>query len=46
MCQLLVHIGKVGDKTNYKYLGSCSRDSAFDDSWKEEVDEQVNECFI
>ena len=31
-------------KTHYRHLGSCSVDSAFDDSWKEEVDEQVSEC--
>ena len=31
-------------KNHYKYLGSCSVDRAFDDSWKEEVDEQVREC--
>ena len=31
-------------KTHYRQLGSCSVDSAFDDSWKEEVDEQVSEC--
>ena len=31
-------------KTHYRRLGSCSVDSAFDDSWKEEVDEQVSEC--
>ena len=31
-------------KTHYRQLGSCSVDSAFDDSWKEEVDKQVSEC--
>ena len=31
-------------KIHYRHLGSCSVDSAFDDSWKEEVDEQVSEC--
>ena len=31
-------------KTHYRHLGSCSVDSAFDDSWKKEVDEQVSEC--
>ena len=31
-------------KTHYRHLVSCSVDSAFDDSWKEEVDEQVSEC--
>ena len=31
-------------KMHYRHLGSCSVDSAFDDSWKEEVDEQVSEC--
>ena len=27
---------------HYRHLDSCSVDSAFDDSWKEEVDEQVS----
>ena len=31
-------------KTHYRQLGSCSVDSAFDDSWKKEVDKQVSEC--
>ena len=31
-------------KTHYRHLNSCSVDSAFDDSWKEELDEQVSEC--
>ena len=31
-------------KTNYRHLGSCSVESSFDDSWKEEVDEPVSEC--
>ena len=31
-------------KTHYRHLGSCSADSACDNSWKEEVDEQVSEC--
>ena len=31
-------------KMHYRNLGLCSVDSAFDDSWKEEVDEQVSEC--
>ena len=30
-------------KTHYRQLGSCSVDSAFEDSLKEEVDGQVNE---
>ena len=30
--------------THYRHLSSCRVDSAFDDSWKEEVDEQVSEC--
>ena len=29
---------------HYRHLGSCIVDSAFDDSWEEEVDEQVSEC--
>ena len=29
-------------KTHYRHLGSCRVDSAFDDSWREEVDEQVS----
>ena len=33
-------------KTHYRQLGSCSVDSAFDDSWKEKVDEQVSESCI
>ena len=31
-------------KIHNRQLGSCSVDSAFDDSWKEEIDEQVTEC--
>ena len=31
-------------KTHYRQLGSCSVDSAFDDSLKEEVDEWVSVC--
>ena len=46
MCQLLVQreSWRYLRLINYKHLGSCSVDSAFDDSWKEEVDEQVSEC--
>ena len=33
-------------KTHYRHLGSWSVDSAFDDSWKEEVDEQISGCSI
>ena len=31
-------------KTHYRHLGSCSVDSAFNHSLKEEVDERVSEC--
>ena len=42
MCQLLVQ--RESWRYHYRQLGSCSVDSAFDDSWNEEVDEQVSEC--
>ena len=30
-------------KRHYQQLGTCSVDTAFDDSWKEEVDKKVCE---